>query len=109
MNLLAGQVVGGSITVAGRNLARDVGQMGPVTVCIRLDDLRVAEGPGRFEGRVMLLEPLGAETLVYADIGGQEVVARADDCNPPAVGAVVQLHVALENLHLFNGDGKAVK
>ncbi|WP_022705165.1 ABC transporter ATP-binding protein [Pseudorhodobacter ferrugineus] len=109
MNLLAGQAVAGSITVAGRSLARDAGQTGPITVGIRPDDLRVTDGPSSFEGRVVLLEPLGAETLAYVDIGGQEVVARADGRNPPALGAVVQLHVAPENLHLFDGDGKAVE
>jgi multiple sugar transport system ATP-binding protein len=109
MNMLAGAAQGGSVTVAGRSIARDTGQTGPVTVGIRPDDLRVTDAQGSFEGRITVLEPLGAETLAYVDIGGAEVVARADGRAPPALGAVVQLAVDPANLHLFGADGVAIR
>ena len=109
MNMLQGMAQGGSVTVAGRSIARDTGQTGPVTVGIRPDDLRVTDGPGSFEGRITVLEPLGSETLAYVDIGGAEVVARADGRTPPALGAVVQLAVDPANLHLFGPDGVAIR
>ena len=109
MNMLAGTSVAGGVEIAGRLIARDIGQAGAVTVGIRPDDLRVTTGAGSFEGRIMVLEPLGAETLAYVDIGGQEVVARADGRHPPPIGAVVQLAVDPQNLHLFGADGVAIR
>ncbi|WP_050523357.1 ABC transporter ATP-binding protein [Pseudorhodobacter wandonensis] len=111
MNLLEGRAKGQGVEVAGRKIARATGvaEGAAVTVGIRPDDLLVTEEAGSFEGRITVLEPLGSETLAYVDIGGQEVVARADGRNPPALGAVVQLSVAPENLHLFGADGKAIR
>lgn len=109
MNMLTGKSVAGGVEIAGRLIARDIGQAGAVTVGIRPDDLRVTDGAGSFEGRIMVLEPLGAETLAYVDIGGQEVVARADGRHPPPIGAVVQLAVDPANLHLFGADGLAIR
>ncbi|MGB3278970.1 MAG: TOBE domain-containing protein, partial [Pseudorhodobacter sp.] len=111
MNLLQGRAIAGGVEVAGRQMARDSG-LAPgtaLTVGLRPDDLRVCEDAGSFEGRVLLLEPLGSETLVYVDLGGQEVVARADGRRPPKLGAQVQLSVSAENLHLFDADGKAIR
>lgn len=110
MNLLAGQVTATGLDVAGRPIARKLPQaVGQgLTVGIRPDDLTVTEGSGVFEGKVVVLEPLGSETLAYVDIGGQEVVARADGRMPPALGATVSLTVDPANLHLFGADGKAI-
>ena len=109
MNLLEGRAVAGGVEVAGRMIARDTGQTGAVTVGIRPDDLHVTDGAGSFEGKITVLEPLGSETLAYVDIGGSEVVARADGRTPPALGAVVQLAVDPMNLHLFDADGVAIR
>jgi multiple sugar transport system ATP-binding protein len=111
MNMLQGKVTAEGIEVAGRQIARDTGRgLGStLTVGIRPDDLLVSDTPGSFEGRVMVLEPLGSETLAHVDIGGQEVVARADGRSPPALGAIVQLAVEPANLHLFGDDGKAIR
>ncbi len=111
MNMLAGRVTADGIEVAGRQIARKTaGAVGSaVTVGIRPDDLRVSDGAGSFEGSVSVLEPLGSETLAYVDIGGQEVVARADGRTPPALGAMVQLTVDPANLHLFDAEGVAIR
>ncbi len=61
------------------------------------------------EGVVTVREPLGHETLIYVDAGGQEIVAKADGRRPPAVGARVALSAAAETLHLFDaGTGRTV-
>jgi multiple sugar transport system ATP-binding protein len=109
MNMLTGVAVAGGVQVAGRLIARDTGQTGPLTVGIRPDDLHVTQDQGSFEGRITVLEPLGSETLAYVDIGGAEVVARADGRAPPAVGTVVQLAVDPASLHLFGPDGAAIR
>ncbi|QCO57026.1 sn-glycerol-3-phosphate ABC transporter ATP-binding protein UgpC (plasmid) [Pseudorhodobacter turbinis] len=109
MNLMPGRAVSGGVEVGGTVIARETDHSGELTIGIRPDDLHVTEGEGRFAGRITLLEPLGSETLAYVDIGGQEVVARADGRNPPALGSMVQLAVDPENLHLFGADGVAIK
>jgi multiple sugar transport system ATP-binding protein len=80
-----------------------------ITLGIRPDDLRVTSGPGLFRGRVHVLEPLGHETLAYVDIGGREVVAKADGRHPPALGAEVALAADAQAVHLFGSDGRALR
>ncbi|RUS59417.1 sn-glycerol-3-phosphate ABC transporter ATP-binding protein UgpC [Pseudorhodobacter sp. E13] len=111
MNMLQGRITADGIEVAGRVIARKTpGAVGSaVTVGIRPDDLRVTPDAGSFAGRVSVLEPLGAETLAYVDIGGQEVVARADGRTPPPLRAQVHLTVDPANLHLFDAEGVAIR
>jgi multiple sugar transport system ATP-binding protein len=62
-----------------------------------------------FEGKVAIVEPLGAETLVYVDVGGHELIATAPGRTPPKVGDIVRLSAAPETLHLFDAQsGKAL-
>jgi len=71
---------------------------------MRPDDLSVSVNPGFITGQVELLEPLGAETLVYVSVNGEELIAKAPGKVPPEVGSNVELSIAQENLHLFDTD-----
>ncbi len=74
-----------------------------VVLGIRPDDLTVSDPDGAvFSGKVSVLEPLGAETLVYVDIGTRELIAKASGRAPPTVGSEVHLRVLKEELHLFD-------
>ena len=79
----------------------------PVIVGVRPDDLTPTDGAGLVEGTVIVQEPLGAETLIYVDVQGTEVIAKASGRTPPAVGSVVKLGAAPENLHLFDATTQA--
>jgi multiple sugar transport system ATP-binding protein len=56
-----------------------VGRSTEIDIGVRPEDVEVfAEaGPGRVEGRVLLSEPMGNETIVTLISGGNRVVARA--------------------------------
>ena len=70
---------------------------------VRADDLSVdGQGDSIVQGTVVLQEPLGSETLIYIDNGGQEITAKADGRAPPALGSDVVLRAAAENLHVFD-------
>lgn len=111
MNMLDAVWRGGRLHVAGQELAADLAlsEGSALTVGIRPDDLVVSDQAGLFAGKVNVLEPLGTETLAYVDIGGREVIAKADGRTPPALGAHVQLAADLANMHLFDSTGKAIR
>jgi multiple sugar transport system ATP-binding protein len=111
MNMLDAIWRGGRLHVLGQELAADLNlsEGSSLTVGIRPDDLVVSDAQGLIEGVVNVLEPLGSETLVYVDIGGREVIAKADGRMPPQLGARVQLAADLANMHLFDQSGKAIR
>jgi multiple sugar transport system ATP-binding protein len=111
MNMLDAIWRGGRLHVLGQELAADLNlsEGSSLTVGIRPDDLVVSDAQGLVEGVVNVLEPLGSETLVYVDIGGREVIAKADGRMPPQLGARVQLAADLANMHLFDQSGKAIR
>ena len=69
---------------------------------VRPDDLTVGDGVGFLEGQVTVLEPLGAETLIYVTYGDTEVIARASGRHPPQIGDTVRLTADTESLHIFD-------
>jgi multiple sugar transport system ATP-binding protein len=75
-----------------------------LVIGVRPDDLRPTDGPTLVVGRVTVREPLGPETLIYVDVGGMEIIAKADGRNPPDVGSTVHLGTRSENAHLFDAQ-----
>ncbi len=58
-------------------------------------------------GRAVVVEPLGAETLVTLDIGGHELHARVPPRSVRTAGEAVRLGVDPMDLHLFAAEGGA--
>ena len=71
-----------------------------VTVC------GLGEGIGDAEVRVV--EPLGSETLVHLDAGGQPVVARVPGLFEVPDGQRIGLRVDAKRLHFFDASGARV-
>ncbi|WP_293769144.1 ATP-binding cassette domain-containing protein [uncultured Corynebacterium sp.] len=64
----------------------------------------VSEGP--LTGTVDIVEELGAESYVYADVDGQRFVARVDGTGPvPGRGDQVGLAFDVDSAHRFDADG----
>ncbi|MEP0518785.1 MAG: sn-glycerol-3-phosphate ABC transporter ATP-binding protein UgpC [Hyphomicrobiales bacterium] len=108
MNMINGTVAGGKIHLA-EGIEVPLGSKAnsteaPVTLGLRPDDLMVTPEKGLFEGKVNVLEPLGTETLVYVTVGDQELIAKASGRTPPPLGAIVNLSVDPENMHLFDAS-----
>jgi multiple sugar transport system ATP-binding protein len=54
------------------------------------------------DAKVVITEPLGAETLVTFQIGGSEMVARCPASFSSKAGEAMQVHLAQEHMHLFD-------
>ena len=76
---------------------------------VRPEGVRVlAAGQGTAQGRVELIEALGADTLIYVDVSGVSLVARQSERTSLARGDVVGVELDPAVLHLFNHEGRVV-
>jgi ABC-type sugar transport system ATPase subunit len=81
---------------------------------MRPEDVDIAQGaalPGQIDvpAIVEVVEPLGADTLVFTAMSGHPVAARVRPDVRPAPGAEVMLRLDLKRAHLFDAaTGKAV-
>ncbi len=74
---------------------------------VRPENLTLAptgDGSAALDAEVLLLEPLGAETLVIFRVGAVELVARCPASFRDAPGARRILHLQAEHMHLFDAD-----
>jgi multiple sugar transport system ATP-binding protein len=108
MNMIPGNLTETGVTLNNNvSLAlANVPNGNEVILGVRPNDLVVAgdinKSEAIFEGKISVIEPLGAETLVYADVGGQEMIATAPGRRPPRVGDIVEFAAAMDTLHLFD-------
>ena len=84
------QVLGAEMT-APDDVAALVSAAGRVEAGLRPEDVAVADGPapGYVEGRVLVVEPMGSETVVILDCAGQRVTARTAPDLTPETGSAV--------------------
>lgn len=106
MNMLEGQRTDKGVQIAD-NLTIEiprVTQVDSITVGIRPSALvPVADGaPCLMEGTVLLVEPLGTETLLYVQVGDNEVIASAPGRQHPQRGDFVRLNAAADEIHFFD-------
>ncbi|MCP5273204.1 MAG: sn-glycerol-3-phosphate ABC transporter ATP-binding protein UgpC [Burkholderiaceae bacterium] len=84
---------------------------GPLKLGVRPENLRFARQDGDVDlpAEVVLLEPLGAETLVTLKAGDAELIARGPADFRERPGTTVTLHLQPQHLHLFHAEsGSAV-
>ncbi len=98
-----------SLPVAQSYRALTAGKDGKALVVgIRAENLSDGSRPVRGESAripatVEVVEPLGHEVLVYARIGGDDlIVAKVDPHRAPKMDQKIELVVELESLHLFD-------
>jgi multiple sugar transport system ATP-binding protein len=117
MNLIEGMFVADGVSLGGTvvPVEREVANHapGPVTVGFRPESLEVVpEGQG-FPAVVGLVEELGAEAYIYAQLADHldrsvtaesDVIARIEPRDAPASGAVVHLRIKHGSLHLFDAE-----
>ncbi|MBN7776924.1 sn-glycerol-3-phosphate ABC transporter ATP-binding protein UgpC [Nitratireductor aquimarinus] len=113
MNMLPGTWNGNGVKLGdglGIELPRRKAAEGAdVVVGVRPDDLVVTGGKGLFSGKVNIVEPLGADTLVYVGVNGYEVIAKASGREPPKPGETVNLTASAGEMHLFDAkSGEAL-
>jgi multiple sugar transport system ATP-binding protein len=77
----------------------------PENIALAASDTTVA-----VPAKVVLTEPLGAETLVTFGVGNCELVARCAASFNESPGTAVHVHLSLPHMHLFApGSGNAVR
>ena len=85
-----------------------------VVLGIRPEDVDIGTGalpPGwaSVPAIVEVVEPLGADTLVFTTMSGRAITARVRPEVRPAPGAQVRLHLNVARAHLFDaGTGRAI-
>ncbi|MBP0637060.1 ABC transporter ATP-binding protein [Cupriavidus sp. AcVe19-6a] len=113
MNLVAGTLNGGWVTLAG-DIPVPVpgagGGDGPVTVGVRASALRLAGEPGAVAvpGRVALAELSGSDTFVHADTPVGNLVAQFAGVLDLRLGEPVSLHLLPDQIYLFDVAGRRI-
>jgi multiple sugar transport system ATP-binding protein len=65
-------------------------------------------GEGALKGEVELVESLGLDTLIYANVGDVQLIARQNTRTALRPGDAVTLDIAPAMLHQFGHDGRAL-
>ena len=106
MNMMAASAIPSFSAATGGRLPSD-GFLG-----VRPEGLRVHPKQGApvsdVQGRVELIEALGADTLIHVDVGGVPLIARQNDRTPLQAGDDVAVELDPSVLHLFNREGRSV-
>jgi lactose/L-arabinose transport system ATP-binding protein len=120
MNLIAGSVLANGNGVRFRSDVFDLPlpdrfeavKPGTATLGIRPEHVRVATNSGADVALpVRLVEPLGKDTLLYFDAGGDRafvVVTEGLSMSGMSVGSRVGLMLDANNLHLFDQSGRRI-
>ncbi|MFQ5894413.1 MAG: ABC transporter ATP-binding protein [Nitrospinota bacterium] len=83
---------------------------GAATLGFRPEHLSVGEDAGAFQGEVRLVEPLGKDTLLYFDHGGERpLIAVVEGTKPFREGDRLGISFDPDRLYLFDGDGKRIR
>ena len=85
------------------------GRTGALELGFRPESVRVV-GDGGIPGRVVAVEPTGANTHVVADVAGQQVTLVVSERVTAAAGDVIRFEMDAERIYFFDPDtGKRVR
>jgi multiple sugar transport system ATP-binding protein len=83
---------------------------GDVLLGIRPEDIYNASGPylpekvSELNARVDVVEPMGNEIYLYADLEGHEVIARLTQQGQIEPDSTIRLAIDVSKVHLFDGN-----
>jgi len=72
---------------------------------IRPEDVKPV-GEGKFAGKLVLTEPLGVETILHIQSGGQTLLSLIPGMTDLKLNDIVRFNIAQDRLHFFDLDGK---
>jgi multiple sugar transport system ATP-binding protein len=78
-----------------------------VVLGVRPEHLQPCDVGAALQARLEVVEPVGNEIFLNMAFGEQALVARVSPRSLPEPGSLVALGLALERLHLFDGDSGA--
>ena len=79
----------------------------PVVMGIRPDDLVLVDGnaaaPGwQADSHISVVEPMGPESILFLELGGHEMIGKAEGRTVPQAGTAAKIALNLDHLHLFD-------
>jgi multiple sugar transport system ATP-binding protein len=110
INLFEANRENGAVRVQGSELSipAPIPNLPPsLLLGIRPEDIKPGPG-GKFGGQVVLIEPLGVETILHIKSGERELLSLVPGMTPLSLGSEVQFDIALDKLHCFGTDGKRI-
>jgi len=107
INLLNARVEDGSLVVPQTPLRLPANNQdsSEVLVGIRPEDV-VLHPQGEFKGEVVLVEPLGVETVLHIKTGSQTIVCVIAGISHHQRGSVTSFNINRDQLHYFDSSGK---
>lgn len=99
MNLLAGELSGGQVTVGGQQF---VGPSGTAQVKLGVRPEHLILSDGGLPMEVKVVEPTGSETMVFLRFQGQDVTAVFRERHAFSPGQVIHLSPDPDHLHIFD-------
>ncbi|MDI6835132.1 MAG: sn-glycerol-3-phosphate ABC transporter ATP-binding protein UgpC [Rhizobiaceae bacterium] len=80
-----------------------------VTVGVRPQHITIARSESSLPVKLTLVEALGAETVLHADLAGQKILVVAPGQHALAPGATIDLSFAGAPVHLFDEEGRRIE
>ena len=103
MNMVPAQALGALAPLVGKPMPAE-GFVG-----VRPESVHVLpKDNGKVQGRVELIEALGADTLIYVEALGVSLVSRQNQRTNLTPGDTVAIEFDPNSLHIFNRDGNVV-
>ena len=77
----------------------------PITLGVRPQHITLDTGESGIPAKIRLVEALGSETVLHADVAGQKILVVAPGQHDLAPGSEIRLSLAAAPIHLFNDKG----
>jgi glycerol transport system ATP-binding protein len=102
-------LIGGRIKLPAGRAAATIAD-GEYTIGIRPHHLSPrSQGNGAtIEGRVLVAELSGSESIVHIDLSGRTWVSQSPGIHPFAIGSMARLHIDVDKSFFFGDDGRLV-
>ena len=102
MNLMDGELVGGTFKGKNVEIPGLSGPDGPVTLGFRAEDASVSEGAGHVTAPIYSMELLGEASMASVQAGGALISVKASKDYEAEIGDGIGINVPAEICHLFD-------
>jgi glycerol transport system ATP-binding protein len=102
-------LIGGTVRLPAGTAAAAIAD-GEYTIGIRPHHIMPRNGSDRtaVEGRVLIAELSGSESVVHFDLNGHTWVSQSPGIHPFEVGSIARLYVDVDKSFFFDGEGRLV-
>lgn len=104
MNLMDGEMKGGTFTADNVEIAGLDAPDGPLTLGFRAEDAQVVDSKAEINAPIYTMELLGDATMVSVRIGGALISVKADKAYRAEIDDTVSIQVPMEHCHLFDAQ-----